>query len=228
MVATACWCCAPKRSTRQRLEVAERHAAVDRASRGEGDDQGIGAPGETFGPLSCVLDPGKARFERRDLCIRRGSSSRLSWRGRRQCDGPGRNGLRSSCHTEESRCRLCSAQSPRSQRRRLPGSAPGRSAAAHPSPSAVDSSWCSFDRDVVAQPFGQSQQRFVVGGGGLRAAHPSPAAACAAGLNRCDRNRALVDLGSELGEASSRRGASGSGQRTADIVQPTSFLARDR
>ena len=51
----------------QRLEISKRDAAIDRPPRSKGDDQCVGAPGETFGPLRRVLDLRKARFELGDL-----------------------------------------------------------------------------------------------------------------------------------------------------------------
>ena len=53
----------------QVLEVAERDAAIDRAAGCEGNDQRVGAPGESLRPLGGILDLGEAIFERGDAGV---------------------------------------------------------------------------------------------------------------------------------------------------------------
>ena len=78
IVATACWWSVPEAADEQILEIAERDSAIDRATRGKGDDQRIGAPRRSFGALGRVLDPCEAVFELGDP---RGFGWRSSRRG---------------------------------------------------------------------------------------------------------------------------------------------------
>ena len=54
------------------LEIAERHPAIDRAARGEGDHHRLGATGLRGGGGSGAVDRGGARFERGKLRGKRG------------------------------------------------------------------------------------------------------------------------------------------------------------
>jgi hypothetical protein len=53
----------PEPVDEQGFEIAERHAAVDRPARGEGDDQRIGPPGRTDRLARRILDPRQARLQ---------------------------------------------------------------------------------------------------------------------------------------------------------------------
>ena len=70
IVPTACGWLAPKRCAQQRLEEAQRDAAVERAARGEGDEQALGAVGIADGGARLGVDLAEPLLERGDAAAR--------------------------------------------------------------------------------------------------------------------------------------------------------------
>jgi hypothetical protein len=59
----------PEPIKKEVLKVAERYAAIDRATGGERDDERIGASSEALRTFGCIFDCPYATFESCDPCV---------------------------------------------------------------------------------------------------------------------------------------------------------------
>ena len=142
IVATAAWCCGAEAVDEQVLEIAERHAAIDRPPRGKGDDQRVRAPRRALGPLRSHSRPGRGGF--RASAIRAASEATpCSLRGgwQRTAFTSGRLGIsrlrRCAARCRESARQAGNARGPRSRPRRRRGCSTSATSSRAPQPMPV-------------------------------------------------------------------------------------------
>ena len=177
----------------QILEVAERDSAIDCAARGEGDDQGVGAAGETFGALRRILDPRQPLL--RSSAIR-ASLDRVRMRRLRCLRTSSRRALASS-----TAWRLRRRDAENARRARIMRESP----AAAPAPARISTrpisslalqlirSCRSFRGGLLHSRAARASRASSVGlSAAAIAAHPSPAASTTARLIARDRDRRFV------------------------------------